>query len=81
MKLRDLRDDKNGYISVEAAIITTVVLMLIAGGILLVIRRYGLNINYSAVMEERAAEFNSGGFGDVLRVCRVLEEFTEKVGK
>ena len=43
MKLREFIKEKDGYISVEAAIVTSVVLILIAMGILLVIRRYGIN--------------------------------------
>lgn len=74
MKLREFIKEKDGYISVEAAIVTSVVLILIAMGILLVIRRYGLNLEYTTAMETAAEEFNEGGFGDILRISKVLEE-------
>lgn len=74
MILKKFSNEKSGYISVEAAVVTSVVLVLIAMGILFVIRRYGINTEYTGIMAEEAAEFNSGGFGDILRIAKIAGE-------
>ena len=77
--MKALIDNKDGYISVEAAIITGILLILIALGIMLVIRRYGITLNYTSEMSEEAEAFNEGGFGDTLRIAKVLEELGNRV--
>ena len=65
---------QDGYITVEASIITAILLIIIFIAISLLFRVYSSTSSYCKTMEENSLSFSTQSKGNVLRIVKVISE-------
>ena len=65
-------EEKRASITIEAAIVTTVILILIFTGLTVLINEYMRVLDVCNKLEEEARIFANSGQGEILRIIKVI---------